>query len=1261
EELELGEGVNFQLPGELDAGRRWLEAGQTLVLQMELMFSKLASLEADNNTSKKATNGVGGEASGGVAEEEEDEGEDVLDLKPVAVQRFEASLSAGHWGLHAYVPVTFSGVHFVRVDCMVHGVLRNLKLEAPKTGDEVVLRPTTAGAQASLEADGPAAATQTVQRKAAALPGGDGEADLEESSPASLVRLESRDGGGYNNASAGAARGAEAEEACPSAAALSLSPSTPKYTWFSLYDEQGAGARRMSSPRIGSDAVAGGKAGSVDNNGGGGGGGGAGPDASTPPPKKAEGSWRWGWGRKGSASKMAAAVAATAVAEPGGQEGAKTDSAAGASAASAGAEAEEAAEDEGALAPSAGEETAAGVGCSGGQAEVSGGGEGETGEDGEGRQVPSVLEGEPSARKEDANGASAAVAAGKRLAESVERERKRLRRKDVYSYFMMPLMRALELQTGTTLWLRKLLEADGSKEIPASAVPLWVPPDPSCEEDVTRVLGRLFAPSTDIASVSEDEQEQEQSSPLAGGNTCGPGTPRTKGTNGAPPISGAPHGYYMPPAPAKVAYPALINRYCGGVSKTRNGDASVGRRPCWMNSDDKTCAALERDVHALAMLVFVEWREFVSALPGCGAALSKETSALWFAQLRQRWACQATLHTLSATQPLSLDPAAATAAAEPGTRPPSPALDGSGRASKFPTSEPGSPRLSRLEPELAADHFGAAVRMACADASAPYKLPLRDQHMFPDGDVGLPVCLVQRYEYAPKEEGGGGGGGGRGRKAVREIRQGSGGGGGLAAATVDKEKLVDEDRSRSQSPVKPTAAGAAAAVERFGGLGRRGRSGSSSPPGMQIMAAAAATGGGGGDSGAGGGRRGEKPFRSLSPLLTKGKVFFSPGGKARWPSSKSPARNHRRSPAAAAAAATTATAGEGADDATGNAAAAAAAGSSRNDGDRSDKDEDGAGGAGDGSSGGSSSPGDSNDASGAESAGKGAEETTGRYTEIPAPGIATEVAFTDSRHAKMAVLPPPPPPPPTPYSTPPQPSSSSRRGGEGPKPRGPSTPIKGGVLQASSPLRKTPVASPARPPLKPMAVEQQQKQRELRREESSSSAAGGDTGGNGRRPGGRPSLLDGVEQSSDLGAFFRQGETGGRRRRGRRLSPGRRGAGSLARGVLRRSPPRRTRAFAGGGGEKDQDEDEEEEEEEEEEEDEEEEEAEEHGCGAGVGVHVIVLHHGYCGSSMDMRLIKNYIRILAPDALVLNAESNERDPHASMKMMGEKLAKEVHR
>lgn len=85
------------------------------------MFSKLASLETDDSSNaKKATNGAGGGAQEGGAEEEEgSEEEGELTLEPVAVQRFEASLSGGHWGLHAYVPVTFGGVHFVRVDCMV--------------------------------------------------------------------------------------------------------------------------------------------------------------------------------------------------------------------------------------------------------------------------------------------------------------------------------------------------------------------------------------------------------------------------------------------------------------------------------------------------------------------------------------------------------------------------------------------------------------------------------------------------------------------------------------------------------------------------------------------------------------------------------------------------------------------------------------------------------------------------------------------------------------------------------------------------------------------------------------------------------------------------------------------------------------------------------------------------------------------------------------------------------------------------------------
>lgn len=82
---------------------------------MELMFSKLAALEKDS-IPPPSTNGAGG-AHAGAAEEEDPE--ERFEMEPVAVQRFEASLGGGHWGIHAYVPVTFSGVHFVRVDCMV--------------------------------------------------------------------------------------------------------------------------------------------------------------------------------------------------------------------------------------------------------------------------------------------------------------------------------------------------------------------------------------------------------------------------------------------------------------------------------------------------------------------------------------------------------------------------------------------------------------------------------------------------------------------------------------------------------------------------------------------------------------------------------------------------------------------------------------------------------------------------------------------------------------------------------------------------------------------------------------------------------------------------------------------------------------------------------------------------------------------------------------------------------------------------------------
>ncbi len=156
--------------------------------------------------------------------------------------------------------------------------------------------------------------------------------------------------------------------------------------------------------------------------------------------------------------------------------------------------------------------------------------------------------------------------------------------------------------------------------VPASAAPLWLPADPSCEQDVTRVLRRLFASQIDIANYEEGQQDQ-------GSSPVDDTVASARGGKSVTDISGARGGYYLPPPAAKIAFPALIARYCKG----ENG--WEGKELGWLNSDEMTCTALELDVHALAMLVFVEWREFVSALPGCGAVLSREMSALWFAQV----------------------------------------------------------------------------------------------------------------------------------------------------------------------------------------------------------------------------------------------------------------------------------------------------------------------------------------------------------------------------------------------------------------------------------------------------------------------------------------------------------------------------------------------------------------------------------------------------------------------------------------------------
>merc|ERR1719453_1998304 len=59
------------------------------------------------------------------------------------------------------------------------------------------------------------------------------------------------------------------------------------------------------------------------------------------------------------------------------------------------------------------------------------------------------------------------------------------------------------------------------------------------------------------------------------------------------------------------------------------------------------------------------------------------------------------------------------------------------------------------------------------------------------------------------------------------------------------------------------------------------------------------------------------------------------------------------------------------------------------------------------------------------------------------------------------------------------------------------------------------------------------------------------------------------------------------------------------------------------------------------------------------GVHLFVLIHGFQGNSFDMRLMKNNIALLYPDAIFLCSNSNEENTEGDMNEMGIRLAQEV--
>lgn len=54
--------------------------------------------------------------------------------------------------------------------------------------------------------------------------------------------------------------------------------------------------------------------------------------------------------------------------------------------------------------------------------------------------------------------------------------------------------------------------------------------------------------------------------------------------------------------------------------------------------------------------------------------------------------------------------------------------------------------------------------------------------------------------------------------------------------------------------------------------------------------------------------------------------------------------------------------------------------------------------------------------------------------------------------------------------------------------------------------------------------------------------------------------------------------------------------------------------------------------------------------------HVIVLCHGFQGNSFDMRLIKNNLYLLYPDALFLSSKANEEYTNGNIADMGRRLA-----
>ena len=59
------------------------------------------------------------------------------------------------------------------------------------------------------------------------------------------------------------------------------------------------------------------------------------------------------------------------------------------------------------------------------------------------------------------------------------------------------------------------------------------------------------------------------------------------------------------------------------------------------------------------------------------------------------------------------------------------------------------------------------------------------------------------------------------------------------------------------------------------------------------------------------------------------------------------------------------------------------------------------------------------------------------------------------------------------------------------------------------------------------------------------------------------------------------------------------------------------------------------------------------------GIHLFVLVHGFQGNAYDMRLLKNNLSLLYPEALFLCSSSNENETEGDIMSMGVRLAQEI--